>query len=135
MSVTPQREKFTSLSVFFFPSLHDYSLLKVIKYCKLHKSGEKGREREMRGKAHLHLYLKWQMQMDQNDLTRGKCEFLSAAICRFKKKKKCFFLFDRPFHSSTKCHSIRHLINHHGSILKFLMIFSNRSEQQIVCFV
>lgn len=52
-----------------------------------------------------------------------------------KKKKKCFFLFDRPFHSSTKCHSIRHLINHHGSILKFLMIFSNRSEQQIVCFV
>lgn len=60
-SVCP--EKVTSVFMDFL-SLHDYSSLKVIKHCKLHKSGEKGRVREMRGKTHLHLYLKWQMQMD-----------------------------------------------------------------------
>ena len=28
-----------------------------------------------------------------NDLTRGKCEFLSAAICRLKKKRNTVFFF------------------------------------------
>lgn len=63
--VSHSAERKSHFTVCMFVSLHDYSLLKVIKYCKLHKSGEKGREREMRGKAQLHLYLKWQMQMDQ----------------------------------------------------------------------
>lgn len=58
-------ERKSHFTICIFLSLHDCSLLKVIKYSKLHKSGETGREWEMRGKAHLHLYLKWQMQMDQ----------------------------------------------------------------------
>lgn len=124
------REKVTS--VFIFLSLHDYSPLKVIKYCKLHKSGEKGREPEMRGKAHLHLYLKWQMQMDQMIWQEGN---VNSSLQLFADRKKIIFLLDRPFYISRKCHSIRHLINHHGSILKFRMIFSNCSEQRLVCFV
>lgn len=122
------RKKVTS--VFIFLSLHDYSPLKVIKCCKLHKSGEKGREQEMRGKAHLHLHLKWQMQMGQMIWQEGN---VYSSLQLFADRKKN--LLDRPFYSSTKCQSIRHLINHHGSILKFQMIFSNHSEQRLVCFV
>lgn len=77
------REKVTS--VFIFLSLHDYSPLKVIKYCKLHKSGEKGREPEMRGKAHLHLYLKWQMQMDQMIWQEGN---VNSSLQLFADRKK-----------------------------------------------
>lgn len=88
--VSHSAERGSHFTVCVFLSLHDYSLLKVIKYSKLHKRGEKGREREMRGKAHLHLYLKWQMQMDQMIWREGKCEFLSAAICRWKMKRSVF---------------------------------------------
>lgn len=65
-----------------------------------------------------------------NDLTRGKCEFLSAAICRLKKKRNTLFFFffywTDPF-TFVQNDTIRHLINCWGSILKFLMI-SSRSE-------
>ena len=114
----------------YFVSLHDYFLLKVIKYSELHKSGGKGRKQEMRGKAHLHLQVA--NANGPNDLTARICGFLSAAICR---QKKYICLLDRLFYIPIKCHSIRHLINHHGSILKFLRIFSNCSEQRLGCFV
>lgn len=78
------RKKVTS--VFIFLSLHDYSPLKVIKCCKLHKSGEKGREQEMRGKAHLHLHLKWQMQMDQMIWQEGNV-YSSLQLFADRKKK------------------------------------------------
>lgn len=116
-------------------SLHDYSLLKVIKYCKLHKSGEKGREWEMRGKAHLHLYLKWQMQMDQMIWQEENVNSSLQLFAERKKGKTHFFLMDRAFYIPTKCHPIRHLINDYGLILKFLVIFLNCSEQRLVCFV
>lgn len=127
-------ERKSHFTICIFLSLHDCSLLKVIKYSKLHKSGETGRGWEMRGKAHLHLYLKWQMQMDQM-IWQEKNVNSSLQLFADGEKKSLFSLLDGAFYISTKCHPIRHVINHHGSILKFPVIFSSDSEQRLVCFV
>ena len=129
--VSHYAERKSHFTVCIFVSLHDCSLLKVIKYCKLHKRGEKGREREMRGKAHLHLYLKWQMQMDQMIWQEENVNSSLQLFADRKKRNAQFSVLDRAFYIPTKCHPLRHLINHHGSILKFLIIFSNHSEQSV----
>lgn len=133
--VSHSAERKSHFTACIFMSLHDHSLLKVIKYCKLHKRGEKGREREMRGKAHLHLYLKWQMQMDQMIWQEENVNSSLQLFADRKKRNARFSVLDRAFYIPTKCRPIRHLINHHVSLLKFLMIFLNNSEQRLVCFL
>lgn len=61
VSVTVQRVK----------SLQDYFLLKLIKYSKLHKRGEKGSVRDERNGSSASV-LKWQMQMAQMIRREGK---------------------------------------------------------------
>lgn len=100
------KEKVTSLTVFL--SLHDYSLLKVIKYSKLHKSGEKGEGARDERKSSSASVFEVANANGPNDLTRGKCEFLSPAICRQKKRSVLFSLFDWAFYIPTKCHPSRH---------------------------
>lgn len=85
MSVTPPREKVTSLTV-FFARLRDYSVLKVIKCSKLHKCGGEGEGVRDERKGSSASVFEVANANGPNDLTRGKCEFLSAAICRSKNK-------------------------------------------------
>lgn len=70
---------------FIFVRLHDYSLLKVIKYNKLLKSGMKGEGARDERKGSSASVFEVANANGPNDLTRGKCEFLSPAICRQKK--------------------------------------------------
>ncbi len=95
--VSHSAERKSHFTVCMFVSLYDCSLLKVIKYCKLHKSGEKGREREMRGKAHLHLYLKWQMQMDQMIWQEENVNSSLQLFTDRKKETLPFFYWTGPF--------------------------------------
>ncbi len=95
--VTHSAEGKSHFTVYIFVSLHDYSL-KVIKYCKLHKSGEDGEGAGDERKGSSASVFEVANANGPNDLTRGKCEFLSAAICRWKKRStKFFFYWMGPF--------------------------------------
>lgn len=84
-----RRERKSHFTVCIFVRLPDCSLLKVIKYCQLHTSEERGREREIRGNAHLHLYLKWQMQMAKWSDKRK----MWIPLCSYLQIKNFFFFF------------------------------------------
>lgn len=66
----------------------------------------------MRGKAHLHLYLKWQMQMDRMIWQEENVNSSLQLFADRKKMKRSVFSTGQGLLNCTKCHPIRHLISH-----------------------
>ena len=127
LSVTPQREKVTSPSIYLWVCMTCLFLKwsNTANFIRVERRGgsERWEERLIciciwSGKC------KWTKWSDKRKMWIPLCSYL-----QIEKKRDTFFFFfwTDPF-TFVQNDSIRHLINCWGSILKFLMMFSSRSE-------